>query len=87
MLIEAPGSSLLEHPINVVLWIRDSLKADGIALKKGGSPVARHSHEADTDGAQHSYQSTLRRPGPERACRDFRYFQINKAAESSTSSY
>jgi 2-keto-4-pentenoate hydratase len=35
MLIEAPGSSLLDHPINVVLWIRDSLKADGIALQKG----------------------------------------------------
>jgi 2-keto-4-pentenoate hydratase len=35
MLIEGPGSSLLDHPINVVLWIRDSLKADGIALKKG----------------------------------------------------
>ena len=35
MLIEAPGSSLLEHPMNAVLWIRDSLKADGIALKKG----------------------------------------------------
>lgn len=35
MLIEAPGSSLLEHPMNVVLWIRDSLRADGIALKKG----------------------------------------------------
>jgi 2-keto-4-pentenoate hydratase len=35
MLIEAPGSSLMEHPMNVVLWIRDSLKADGIALKKG----------------------------------------------------
>ncbi len=35
MLIEAPGSSLLDHPINVVLWIRDSLRADGIALKKG----------------------------------------------------
>jgi 2-keto-4-pentenoate hydratase len=35
LLIEAPGSSLLDHPINVVLWIRDSLKADGIALKKG----------------------------------------------------
>ena len=35
LLVEAPGSSLLEHPINVVLWIRDSLKADGIALKKG----------------------------------------------------
>lgn len=35
MLIEAPGSSLLEHPMNVVLWIRDSLKADGISLQKG----------------------------------------------------
>jgi len=35
MLIEAPGSSLLDHPMNVILWIRDSLKADGIALKKG----------------------------------------------------
>jgi 2-keto-4-pentenoate hydratase len=35
MLIEGPGSSLLGHPMTVVLWIRDSLKADGIALKKG----------------------------------------------------
>ena len=35
MLIEGPGSSLLEHPMNVVLWIRDSLKHDGLALKKG----------------------------------------------------
>ncbi|NPU85849.1 MAG: hydratase [Syntrophaceae bacterium] len=35
LLVEAPGSSLLDHPINVVLWIRDSLKKDGIALKKG----------------------------------------------------
>jgi 2-keto-4-pentenoate hydratase len=35
LLVEAPGSSLLEHPINVVLWLRDSLRADGIALKKG----------------------------------------------------
>jgi 2-keto-4-pentenoate hydratase len=35
MLIEGPGSSLLDHPMNVVLWIRDSLKADGISLKKG----------------------------------------------------
>jgi len=35
MVIEAPGSSLLDHPIHAVLWIRDSLKADGIALKKG----------------------------------------------------
>ncbi len=35
MLVEAPGSSLMEHPINVVLWIRDSLKSDGIKLKKG----------------------------------------------------
>jgi 2-keto-4-pentenoate hydratase len=34
-LIEAPGSSLLGHPIHVVLWIRDTLKAEGIALKKG----------------------------------------------------
>jgi 2-keto-4-pentenoate hydratase len=35
MLIEGPGSNLMEHPMNVVLWLRDSLKADGIALKKG----------------------------------------------------
>lgn len=35
MLIEGPGSNLMEHPMNVVLWIRDSLKADGISLKKG----------------------------------------------------
>ena len=35
LLVEAPGSSLMDHPINVVLWIRDSLKADGIRLKKG----------------------------------------------------
>jgi 2-keto-4-pentenoate hydratase len=35
MLIEGPGSSLLDHPMNVVLWIRDSLKTDGIALKTG----------------------------------------------------
>ena len=35
LLIEGPGSNLMDHPINVVLWIRDSLKADGIALKKG----------------------------------------------------
>ena len=35
MLIEGPGSNLMEHPMNVVLWIRDSLKAEGITLKKG----------------------------------------------------
>ncbi|HEX7539872.1 MAG TPA: hypothetical protein VF358_06185 [Syntrophales bacterium] len=35
LLIEGPGSSLLDHPMNVVLWIRDSLKSGGIALKKG----------------------------------------------------
>ena len=35
MLIEGPGSSLLDHPMNVVLWIRDSLKAEGKKLKKG----------------------------------------------------
>jgi 2-keto-4-pentenoate hydratase len=35
MLIEGPGSSLLDHPMNVVLWIRDSLKASGMLLLKG----------------------------------------------------
>ena len=35
MLIEGPGSSLLDHPMNVVLWIRDSLKSNGILLMKG----------------------------------------------------
>lgn len=35
MLIEGPGSALLDHPLNVVLWIRDSLKAEGKKLKKG----------------------------------------------------
>jgi 2-keto-4-pentenoate hydratase len=35
MTIEGRGSNLLEHPLNVVLWIRDTLKADGIKLKKG----------------------------------------------------
>ncbi len=35
MLIEGQGSALLDHPLNVVLWIRDSLKAEGKKLKKG----------------------------------------------------
>ncbi|HOU78639.1 MAG TPA: hypothetical protein PLM69_10995 [Syntrophales bacterium] len=35
MLIEGQGSALLEHPLNVVLWIRDSLKAEGKLLKEG----------------------------------------------------
>ena len=35
MLIEGQGSALLDHPMNVVLWIRDSLKAEGKKLKKG----------------------------------------------------
>ncbi|HEX7504214.1 MAG TPA: hypothetical protein VF336_03005 [Syntrophales bacterium] len=35
LLIEGPGSSLLDHPMNVVLWIRDSLKSNGILLMKG----------------------------------------------------
>ncbi len=35
MLIEGPGSSLMDHPMNVVLWIRDSLKSNGILLLKG----------------------------------------------------
>ena len=34
-LIEGQGSALLDHPMNVVLWIRDSLKAEGKKLKKG----------------------------------------------------
>ena len=32
---ENQGSALMEHPLNVVLWIRDSLKAEGKKLKKG----------------------------------------------------
>ena len=35
MLAEGAGSSLLGHPLNVVLWIKDSLNAEGIQLKKG----------------------------------------------------
>lgn len=35
VLVEGTGSSLLGHPLNVVLWIRDSLNAEGIQLKKG----------------------------------------------------
>ncbi|HET6488460.1 MAG TPA: hypothetical protein VFG28_01770 [Syntrophales bacterium] len=35
MLIEGPGSSLMDHPMNVVLWIRDSLKSSGTLLLKG----------------------------------------------------
>jgi len=34
MLAEGPGGSLLGHPLNVVLWILDSLKAEGIPLRK-----------------------------------------------------
>jgi len=33
--IEGKGSNLLDHPLNVVLWIKDALKADGKKLKKG----------------------------------------------------
>lgn len=35
VLVEGAGSSLLGHPLNVVLWIKDSLNAEGIHLKKG----------------------------------------------------
>jgi 2-keto-4-pentenoate hydratase len=35
VLAEGPGSALMEHPLNAVLWIRDSLKAEGKELKKG----------------------------------------------------
>jgi len=33
--IEGKGSNLMDHPLNVVLWIKDSLKAEGKKLKKG----------------------------------------------------
>jgi 2-keto-4-pentenoate hydratase len=33
--IEGKGSNLLNHPLNVVLWIRDSLQAEGKELKRG----------------------------------------------------
>ncbi len=35
MVIEGKGSSLLDHPLNVVLWIKNSLQAEGKKLKKG----------------------------------------------------
>jgi len=35
VLAEGQGSALMEHPLNAVLWIRDSLKAEGKKLKKG----------------------------------------------------
>ncbi len=35
VIVEGNGSSLLGHPLNVVLWLKDSLNADGILLKKG----------------------------------------------------
>jgi len=34
-LAEGKGSAILGHPLNVVLWIKDSLVAEGKALKKG----------------------------------------------------
>ncbi len=35
ILATGEGKNVLDHPLNVTLWIRDSLKADGIRLKKG----------------------------------------------------
>jgi len=35
VLTEGMGSALMDHPLNAVLWIRDSLKAEGKQLKKG----------------------------------------------------
>ena len=35
MLIEGQGSAVLDHPMNVVLWIKDSLNAEGKKLKRG----------------------------------------------------
>jgi 2-keto-4-pentenoate hydratase len=35
LIVEGSGSNLMGHPLNVVLWIKDSLNAEGIQLKKG----------------------------------------------------
>ena len=35
VLAEGTGSSLLDHPLNVVLWLRNSMLAEGKRLKKG----------------------------------------------------
>jgi 2-keto-4-pentenoate hydratase len=35
MVAEGTGAALLGHPLNVVLWIKDSLAAEGKKLKKG----------------------------------------------------
>lgn len=35
VLVTGEGKNLLDHPLNVVLWIKDSLNAEGIQLKKG----------------------------------------------------
>lgn len=35
VLATGEGKNVLDHPLNVTLWIKDSLKADGIRLKKG----------------------------------------------------
>ena len=35
VLAEGKGSTLLDHPLAVVLWIRDDLKAKGLRLEKG----------------------------------------------------
>jgi 2-keto-4-pentenoate hydratase len=35
VLAEGTGSSLLDHPLNVVLWLRDSMLSEGMSLKKG----------------------------------------------------
>ena len=35
LLAEGTGSNLLSHPLEVVLWIRDDLKAKGLRLEEG----------------------------------------------------
>jgi 2-keto-4-pentenoate hydratase len=35
MVVEGKGSNLLDHPLNVVLWIKNSLQAEGKKLRKG----------------------------------------------------
>lgn len=35
LLLEGQGSNLMDDPLNVVLWLKDSLTAEGRALKRG----------------------------------------------------
>ncbi len=64
---EGQGNSLLGDPLSVVLWIRDSLKAEGKKLKKGDIPVPWKHYERYTNGTKHDLTGTLHRSRPEGA--------------------